>query len=217
MIVTEQMKGAASVDPIDEIKATFAENAYHNASSVSSTVADDADTLFAEQASQVLQLTADVARDLIGAHQSAVALIVNNDWPTARKYFSLSEKYADWADYNTPAVGVGIHSLVMRINAPMRLTQAELEAHPEWRGFGVEASKHPPMRGWLAAPLTGKDGKNYGLLQVSDKYEGEFTAEDEVALVRLANLTSVALNALWDVRTLGQAGHAAPPEKTPAV
>ncbi|HKD74292.1 MAG TPA: GAF domain-containing protein [Ktedonobacterales bacterium] len=204
------------MDPIDEMKETFAENAYHNAPGASDSLADAADTVFAEQASRVLQLTADVARDLIGAHQSAVALIVDNDWPTARKYFSLSDKYADWADYNTPAVGVGIHSLVMRINAPMRLTQAELEAHPEWRGFGIEAAKHPPMRGWLAAPLVGKDGKNYGLLQVSDKYEGEFTAEDEVAVVRLANLTSVALNALWDVRTLGQAGHAAPAEKTPA-
>ncbi len=204
------------MDPIDEMKETFAENAYHNASDAGNDVAGAADAVFAEQASRVLQLTADVARDLIGAHQSAVALIVNNDWHAARKYFSLSEKYAAWADYRTPAVGFGIHSLVTRINAPMRLTQAELEAHPEWRGFGTEAGKHPPMRGWLAAPLVSKDGKNYGLLQVSDKYEGEFTAEDEVALVRLANLTSVALNALWDVRTLGQAGHAAPPEKTPA-
>jgi GAF domain-containing protein len=52
------------------------------------------------------------------------------------------------------------------------------------------------MRGWLAAPLIGRDGLNYGLIQVSDCYEGEFTPDDEANLVRLARLTSQALDAL---------------------
>jgi hypothetical protein len=34
------------------------------------------------------------------------------------------------------------------------------------------------------------------LSKVSDRYEGEFTAEDEANLVRLATLTSQALDAL---------------------
>ena len=62
----------------------------------------------------------------------------------------------------------------------MSLTQAELEQHPGWKHFGVEAGKHPPMRGWLAVPLVGEDGRNYALLQLSDKYdEADFTQEDE--------------------------------------
>ena len=60
----------------------------------------------------------------------------------------------------------------------------------------MEKGRHPPMRGWLAAPLVGQDGLNYGLIQVSDRYEGEFTADDEANLVRLARLTSQALDAL---------------------
>jgi len=40
----------------------------------------------------------------------------------------------------------------------VRFTQAELDAHPAWKGFGIEASKHPPMRGWMAAPIVGKMG-----------------------------------------------------------
>jgi hypothetical protein len=52
------------------------------------------------------------------------------------------------------------------------------------------------MRGWLAAPLIGSDGLNYGFIQASDRIEGEFTAEDEAALLRLASLTSTALDAL---------------------
>ena len=38
----------------------------------------------------------------------------------------------------------------VRENQPIRLTQAELKAHPEWKGFGGQAGQHPPMRGWLA-------------------------------------------------------------------
>lgn len=87
-------------------------------------------------------------------------------------------------------------------NAPIRLTQAELEAHPEWKGFGTEAGKHPPMRGWLAAPLIDQSGTNWGLLQLSDKYEGDFTEEDERHFVQFAHLLSMHLETLWDVRNL---------------
>jgi signal transduction histidine kinase len=79
------------------------------------------------------------------------------------------------------------------LNRPMRMTQAELEAHPRWKGFGKEADKHPPMLGWLAAPLVGRDGHNIGLIQLSDKYEGEFTPSDESILVQLAQMASVAV------------------------
>jgi signal transduction histidine kinase len=49
------------------------------------------------------------------------------------------------------------------------------------------------MRGWLAAPLVGRDGRNLGLIQLSDKCDGEFTAEDEAVLVQLAQMASVAI------------------------
>lgn len=62
-----------------------------------------------------------------------------------------------------------------------------------WRGFGKEAKSHPPMRGWLAAPLIGSDGKNLGLVQLSDKYEGDFDEKDEAILVQLAKMASAAV------------------------
>ena len=52
------------------------------------------------------------------------------------------------------------------------------------------------MRGWLAIPVIGSDGLNYGLIQVSDRYEGDFTATEENQLSRLAKLASAALDAL---------------------
>ncbi len=154
-------------------------------------------TPFAIAVDNVLRLTAELARNLVGAHQSAAALIVSDDWKHARKWFSLSSKYAAWDAYRAPATGIGLHALVVTENEPLRLTQAELEAHPAWRGFGTEAANHPPMRGWLAVPLIGQDQHNYGLLQLSDKYnDAEFTEDDEGHLMQLAQLTSTTLDAL---------------------
>jgi GAF domain-containing protein len=166
---------------------------------------DAIDEAFAEDANRVLSTSVELIRVLIGAHQSAAAIIVQRDWHSVRKFFSLSEKYAAWADYNTPAVGFGIHAWLLEHNQPVRFTQAELEAHPQWAGFGTEAGKHPPMRGWLAAPLIDRSGVNWGLLQLSDKYTGEFTAADEQHFVTFAGLVSTALEALWEVRNLRKA------------
>jgi GAF domain-containing protein len=85
------------------------------------------------------------------------------------------------------------------------LTQAELEAHPVWKGFGSEASQHPPMRGWLAVPLIDRQGMNWGLIQLSDKYDGDFTAEDERIFVQFAQLISTHLETLWELRNARKA------------
>jgi hypothetical protein len=54
-------------------------------------------------ADPVLAQAAELARVLARAHQGAAAQLFGEGWAHARKYFSLSEKYADWADYRQPA------------------------------------------------------------------------------------------------------------------
>lgn len=163
---------------------------------------DAIDEEFAQGSNRVLKAAAETARALIGTHQSAIAIVVQQDWSSVRKYFSLSEKYVAWAEYKTAATGYGTHGWLLRENKPIRLTQAELEAHPEWRNFGVEAGKHPPMRGWLAVPLVDSKGTNWGLFQLSDKYEGDFTDEDQAKLLQLTEIVALALETLWEVRNL---------------
>jgi hypothetical protein len=174
-------------------------NSYHNASTPPSPdlPADLASFMLA--ADPVLAATAELARVVTHAHQGAAAQLIGEEWANARKYFSLSEKYAAWAGYQVPARGVGIHAYAHTMSKPIRLTDDELRAHPEWRNFGTEVDRHPPMRGWLAAPLMGVDQSNYGFIQASDRVEGDFTDQDEANLVRLAALTSIALNALAQV------------------
>ncbi|NJL40478.1 MAG: response regulator [Leptolyngbyaceae cyanobacterium RM2_2_4] len=143
---------------------------------------------------QTLKLITDQSREIIEAHQAVISMTTDGNWAQAINATSLSEKYARWRDYEELPDGSGIYSLVCRMNRPMRMTQAELESHPDWRGFGREMDRHPPMRGWLAVPLISRQGNNIGLIQLSDKYEGEFTEEDEAILVQLAQVAAVAID-----------------------
>jgi hypothetical protein len=83
---------------------------------------------------------------------------------TRPEVLSLSEKCARWVDYRTPARGFGIHAYAHRVHQPIRLTDQQMRAHPEWRNFGLEQGRHPPMRGWLGVPLIGSDGVNDGFI-----------------------------------------------------
>lgn len=143
-----------------------------------------------------MQEVAEQARGVIGAHQSVVSLTQGNDWAQATHARSLSEKYAAYRDLIAPADGAGICAMVCENNRSLRITQAELQAYPCWRGADSDAgdaSTHLPMRGWLAIPLTGRNGQNIGLLQLTDKYEGEFTQQDEYVAMELAHLASTAM------------------------
>ncbi|AUB34512.1 DNA-binding response regulator, OmpR family, containings REC and winged-helix [Nostoc flagelliforme CCNUN1] len=142
---------------------------------------------------EVLQVITEQAASIISTHQSVASMTIDQNWAQAINAIHLSDKYAQWRDYDQKSDGSGIYACVCNLNQSMRMTQAELESHPRWRGFGNEAKNHPPMRGWLAAPLIGRDGHNIGLIQLSDKYEGDFTEADEAILVQLAQMASIAV------------------------
>jgi len=144
---------------------------------------------------EIVQLAADRARSILEVHQAAVNLNAIGNWERGISKFSLSEKYAKWRDYSEAPDGTGIYREIAQQQLPMRMTQAELEAHPAWRGFGKSADKHPPMRGWLAVPLTARNGKNLGIIQLSDKYDESEFGEDNVISIVDEALNTVRLAA----------------------
>lgn len=148
---------------------------------------------YAQTIDETLDIITSHARTLIGAHQAVVSLSEDGGKTQTVQSVSLSDKYAAYRDYNAPPSSQGIYMLTAETNRPMRMTQAELEAHPRWRGFGEHADKHPPMNGWLIVPLVSRSGENMGLLQLSDKDEGEFTQDDEHILIQLAALAAVSV------------------------
>ena len=140
-----------------------------------------------------LQHITDAARDIVGAHLAIASMTNYEYWTQTISAASFSEKYVQWHDRINMYSGSALASQICQSNQPMRMTQAELEAHPEWQELSGENGKHPVLRGWLAVPLIGRDGRNLGLLQVTDKYEGEFNEDDEAVLVQLAQLGSAAI------------------------
>jgi len=133
----------------------------------------------------LLNAVAEGAQRVIGTHQ-AVASRLRHGWSDADTYVALSDKYAAWRDYDVVPKGLGVLNFVTRENLPLRLTSAELQAHPEFRGLR-DAPDHPPLPDYLAAPFVARDGDNLGLIQLSDKIDGTpFTEADEATLVQLA-------------------------------
>ena len=141
-------------------------------------------------AEDIAQSLVTAVRDILQTHQAVVSLTEAGGWTQAINAVSLSDKYAVYRGYDARTDGSGIYAQVCRDNRVMRLTQAQLEAHPAWRGFGEHAGAHPVLRGWLAVPLIDRMGNNIGLIQASDRLEGDFTDEDEAILVQLASIAA---------------------------
>lgn len=147
----------------------------------------------------VFERTARLARELIPAHQAVASSTHSGTGQHDIHAVSLSDAYAAWRDYDEQPTGKGLYRLVLEQRQPLRMTQAEVEAHPAFTGFGDAADRHPPLKGWLAAPVLASDGRTLGLLQLSHRHEGEFDSEDEAILQQLA---MVAAAAIEQTRTL---------------
>jgi PAS domain S-box-containing protein len=84
----------------------------------------------------------------------------------------------------------GVHMCLLEGVQSIRLTDAQLRAHPSWWGLPRE---HVPMRGLLGVRLLGRGGRSSGMILATDKEEGDFTEEDESLLTQLATVASLAL------------------------
>lgn len=145
---------------------------------------------------EALRIFARQARISIGAHQSAVSYLPDGDFAAAFHTHSFSTKYESYNSYDVMPTGKGIWSLVVETKKPVRMTQDELTSHSAWRNFSdlrdERGLEHPPMRGWLAVPFLSSDSDFVGVVQLSDKFDGDFTDDDLQMLVQLARLMTPA-------------------------
>ena len=142
---------------------------------------------------EILRVINDSAREVIGAHEAETLITAARDARNAEHTRSYSAKYDGWAGLERDVDLSGIYSVVWERNGPVRMTKKEIEASFAALGVsGVEPS-HPMLEGWLAVPLCGRTGRTLGLIQVADKVDGEFSEDDEVVLVQLAQLAAVAI------------------------
>ena len=135
----------------------------------------------------LLQVITDQARNIIGARQALTTLLPRGEWNRSITCVSVAEGQAalEFAKESSE-----MFMLACNLNKPVRLNA------------GARANSWGPVRratdatryGWLAAPLLTRDGRNLGLIQLSQKLSGDFSPDDEAILVQLTHMASVAID-----------------------
>jgi PAS domain S-box-containing protein len=138
----------------------------------------------------VLQLVVDGARELAGAGLSKAGYNYQAGVFQVGAVSGVEGLSPDLTKEIFGPAHTAVYLDLIREEPAIRLTEAQLRAHPALRG---RPEGHRLMRGLLGARLIDGDGQPNGLIWISDKEEGDFTPEDQAVLVQLATLSSLAL------------------------
>src|SRR6266542_908814 len=111
---------------------------------------------------QMLQVVADLARDILGARQAEAVAAPDQKWSAPRTAVSLSPGSEGAGEQPVLRDQAALLSLLSAIRGTIQIPRGSVSS--DWDGF--LASDRPARLGWLAAPLTGRDGCNMGLLHV---------------------------------------------------
>jgi Phosphoserine phosphatase RsbU, N-terminal domain/GAF domain len=135
---------------------------------------------------EMLRLVAEQARELLGA-ECCLATVAAEGRPRIAEGASYSNRRwtarVQWFDL------FAAYEFIRRSGGAVRITGEQLADMTQF----TTAAGDAPLRGWLAAPLTALDGSGMGAIQLFDKQEGEFTEDDEAALLHLAQMASAAV------------------------
>ena len=135
----------------------------------------------------LLQVITDQARDIIGARQALTTVLPKGAWNRSITCVSVAEGHTalEFAQESSE-----MFMLAVNLNKPVRLN-----AGSRTNTWGpVRRATDAVRHGWLAAPLLTRDGRNLGLIQLSQKLNGEFSPDDEAILVQLTHMASVAID-----------------------
>ncbi len=156
---------------------------------LSSFLADASLALHApESLEEMLQLVAEQARELVDADCCVVTVAVAGH-PRAAGAASHAEADRRWTAFVRWLDLFAIYRFLRLRGGSVRIDGEPLAGLPFFRN----AADDPPAEGWLAASLTALDGGELGAIQLFDKQKGGFTADDESALVHLAQMASAAV------------------------
>ena len=138
---------------------------------------------------QTLQVAADFARSILGAHQAVAVAAPEEKWSAARSAVSLSPESEKAGERPVVRDGAAMVALLSTMGVSVRRPRGDDGS--DWDAYHVEG--RPARAGWLAAPLTGRDGRPFGLLHVLDKCDGDFRDDEAGVLTQLAQMSSIAI------------------------
>jgi PAS domain S-box-containing protein len=133
------------------------------------------------------------ARILIGANRATTSLS-----DVEGKQSAMTAVATEAGTELRPTAGLisqvlGVYATLTSTYRPLRLTRSQLELHPDWIGKSDHDADGKSPGGWLGAALLGKNGRSIGLIQLFDKIDGEFTADDEALIMQLSQMAAAAI------------------------
>lgn len=139
----------------------------------------------------MMQEVVNQALSIIGAQMSQLSLTL--DFDGIRHFNAIATDSPENSDKSSSSSSLKTHHdlemSVAQYGRPIRLgrndTYVDVPAD--------DKSSHCEL-GWLGVPVLDKDGVNIGLLQLSEKLDGEFNTKDEYFAIELAQLAAGALN-----------------------
>ncbi|MBI2861616.1 MAG: GAF domain-containing sensor histidine kinase [Chloroflexi bacterium] len=134
----------------------------------------------------VLQKVVDLSRQLVQARYGALGVIGQDG--RIKEFFSSGLSPEEQARLSGMPKGLGLLGRLVTEGKPIRV--ADTAKHPAAVGFPPD---HPPMKTFIGVPIISK-GKIIGSLYLTERRGGgEFSQEDEEALVLLAAQASIAI------------------------
>jgi Phosphoserine phosphatase RsbU, N-terminal domain/GAF domain len=137
---------------------------------------------------EMLRLVAEQARELVGA-DCCVVTVAAEGHPRTAEAASHSKAGRQWTTFIRWLDLFAIYRLVRRSGGSIRIAGEQLTGLPLFR----TADGDRPIQGWLAASLTALDGRELGAIQLFDRPGGNFTEDDEAAVIHLAQMASAAV------------------------
>jgi signal transduction histidine kinase len=135
----------------------------------------------------VLRQVLDAARELTGARYAALG-ILDEDRHALERFVTAGIDEETKARIGDLPTGRGVLGVLIEDPRPLRL--ADVAHHASSYGFPMD---HPPMTTFLGVPILIR-GEAWGNLYLTEKEEGPFTADDERAVVVLADWAAIAID-----------------------
>jgi signal transduction histidine kinase len=135
----------------------------------------------------VLDRILNEARAITGARYAALGLL-NKDRTELERFVTRGIDAAAHRAIGDLPRGRGVLGVLIEDPRPLRL--ADVGQHPRSYGFPMA---HPAMHTFLGVPIVIR-GEGWGNLYLAEKQDGEFTEEDEEAVVVLAQWAAIAID-----------------------
>jgi signal transduction histidine kinase len=129
----------------------------------------------------------DAARELTGARYAALG-VLDGRRERLERFLTTGIDDDTRKMLGEPPSGHGVLGELIRNPEPLRLP--DVGGHPRSYGFPIG---HPPMETFLGVPIL-VGGQAWGNLYLTEKEGGEFTDDDEQAVVMLARYAAIAID-----------------------